>query len=174
MNFINPTHKVDTNRFKPGLVLLFVICAAGWNAMAQNNEEAAVLATVEAFFSALANRDRAALEAVTFPGSLNISTSTAADGSIAFTVRNHEEMVTALSRPGGRAIERYWDATVLIHGEIAVFWAPYDFHIDSEYSHCGIDSFQLIKREGKWLLSNLSWTIERGNCAPSPLGPLTH
>jgi hypothetical protein len=95
------------------------------------------------------------------------------DGASSFGTRNHEQLIAALSRSGGaRALERYWDATVLIQGDIAVFWAPYDFHVGGEFSHCGIDSFQLVRQQGKWLLSNLSWTLERENCPPSPLGPV--
>lgn len=68
--------------------------------------------------------------------------------------------------------ERYWDEQILISDHLAVFWAPYDFHTNGEFSHCGIDVLNLIKIEGQWKISHAMWTIQRPNCVPSPLGPL--
>ena len=156
--------------------LLFVLCILFVPSIyAQSDrDEIAILSTIDSFFAALANRDRESLEALTVPGSLNISTSVEADGTSRFSSRNYDELIAVLSSPSAnKPLERYWDATVLVRGDIAVFWAPYDFHVGSEFSHCGIDSFQLIRQHGKWLISNLSWTIERDACPQSPLGPVS-
>ena len=158
-------------------IKIFTALVIGWSAIStplhgQTSDEQQILAVADEFFAALGNRDKQALEAITVPGSLNISTSLSSNGEIRLSSLGHEELIAALSRPGTTAIERYWDATVLVQGSIAVFWAPYDFYVDGEFSHCGIDSFQLIKQEGNWLLSNLSWTREFENCPESPLGPI--
>jgi hypothetical protein len=160
---------------KSGKNLLFVCCIVlSPFARAQSDPaEASILATVDAFFVALANRDRESLEALSVPGPLNISASVDADGTSRFSSRNYDELIAALSSPSAnKPLERYWDATVLVRGDIAVFWAPYDFHVGSQFSHCGVDSFQLIRRQGKWLITNLSWTSERDACPESPLGPV--
>lgn len=161
---------------KSQINLLFVLCIVLTpSAQAQSDQdEAAILSTIDAFFAALSNRDRENLEALTVPGSLNISASVEADGTSRFSSRNYDELIAALSSPSAnKPLERYWDATVLVRGDIAVFWAPYDFHVGSQFSHCGIDSFQLIRRQGKWLITNLSWTSERDACPESPLGPVS-
>ena len=137
-------------------------------------DERAILDTVDQFFTALAERDRGLLASITVQGSLNISTSESSSGDQRVRIQNYTQLLNNLGGGEGPALlERYWDPTVLVQRDIAVFWAPYDFHVDGEFSHCGIDSFQLIKREGKWLLTNLSWTVERTGCEPSPLGPPT-
>lgn len=71
-----------------------------------------------------------------------------------------------------RLTERYWDEQLLISDHLAVFWAPYDFHINGEFSHCGIDVLNLIKIDGQWKIGHAMWTIQRPGCEPSPLGPL--
>ena len=68
--------------------------------------------------------------------------------------------------------ERYWDEQLLISEHLAVFWAPYDFHINGEFSHCGIDVLNLIKIDGEWKIGHAMWTIQRPDCELSPLGPL--
>jgi hypothetical protein len=68
--------------------------------------------------------------------------------------------------------ERYWNEELLISDSLAVFWAPYDLHIDGEFSHCGIDVLNLIKVSGEWKIGHAMWTIQRTGCADSPLGAL--
>lgn len=72
----------------------------------------------------------------------------------------------------GRYLERMWEATVLVDGPIASVWAPYDFHIDGQFSHCGTDTFQLVLEEDRWRVLSVIYTMHRGDaCSPSPLGP---
>ena len=135
-------------------------------------DERAILETVDQFFAGLAQRDRGLLASITIQGSLNISTSVTASDDQRIRIQNYTQLLNNLGGGDGPALlERYWDPTVLVQRDIAVFWAPYDFHVAGQFSHCGIDSFQLIKRDGQWLLTNLSWTVERTGCEPSPLGP---
>ena len=138
----------------------------------QSDDRAAILETVQKFFDSIEFRDRQLLESILVPNSLNISARELDDGEAQFNVMSYDEVVTALTRPGRNAKERSWDETVLIQGNIAVVWTPYDFHVDGVFSHCGIDSFQLIKQDGQWLISNSSWTLETENCPASPLGPI--
>jgi hypothetical protein len=61
---------------------------------------------------------------------------------------------------------------VLVNDLMAVFWAPYDFYIDGEFSHCGVDVFDLIKLDGQWKLANSMYTVISSGCPKSPLGEL--
>jgi hypothetical protein len=64
-----------------------------------------------------------------------------------------------------------WTPAVHVHGAIAVVWAPYDFHIDGKFSHCGVDTFSLVRTATGWQISGISYTVEPTGCAASPLGP---
>ena len=153
-------------------ISLFVLLLISKPTSAQSTaDEQAILNTVDQFFTALAERNRQLLASITVQGSLNISTSIGAGGDQRIRIQNYTQLLNNLSNEGPALLERYWDPTVLIQRDIAVFWAPYDFHVNGEFSHCGIDSFQLIKRDDRWLLTNLSWTVERTGCTESPLGP---
>ena len=154
--------------------LLILAVALGYSiiSFSQSDDRAAILETVQKFFDSIEFRDRQLLESILVPNSLNISARELDDGEAQLNVMSYDEVVTALTRPGRNAKERSWDETVLIQGNIAVVWTPYDFHVDGVFSHCGIDSFQLIKQDGQWLISNSSWTLETENCPASPLGPI--
>ncbi|MEZ5492313.1 MAG: hypothetical protein R3F50_18680 [Gammaproteobacteria bacterium] len=71
-----------------------------------------------------------------------------------------------------RLTERYWSEELLISDHLAVFWAPYDLHINGTFSHCGIDLLNLVKVDGQWKIGHAMWTTQRQGCDPSPLGPL--
>jgi len=68
--------------------------------------------------------------------------------------------------------ERIWNATVLVHGPIAVVWAPYDFHLKGDFTHCGYDSISLLKTATGWKITYISDTRETEGCV-NPLGPPT-
>ena len=136
------------------------------------DERQAILETVDKFFLAIETKDRELLESILVPDSLNISSFEKPDGESDLTITDYGSMISMLTRQGREAKERAWDETILIQGHIAVFWAPYDFHVDKKFTHCGVDSFQLVKTDERWLISNASWTRETQNCPQSPLGPI--
>ncbi len=137
----------------------------------ETGERDAILKTIDQFFAAMTARDGGQLRALTIQGSLSIWAANPPEDK-ELNLINYTQMINRFSGEGPVLVERYWDPTVMIEGNIAHFWAPYDFHINGEFSHCGIDSFQLVKRDGQWLISNLSWTRQYDDCEPSPLGPI--
>lgn len=128
------------------------------------------LGTLERFFTAMTDRDSAAMAATLLPGgSLQVVSE---DGSR--PVRNvpFSEYLSSLRSGKGRLMERYWDPDVRINGTIATIIAPYDFHIDGVFSHCGVDVFTLVRDGSGWRIANVAYTRRTEGCAPSPLGPL--
>jgi hypothetical protein len=43
-------------------------------------------------------------------------------------------------------------------------WTEYDFHLGTNFSHCGIDAFQLLKTSAGWKIVALSDTAQREGC----------
>jgi hypothetical protein len=68
-----------------------------------------------------------------------------------------------------KLVERWTgDPTVMIRGPIAVVWGEYEFMINGYFSHCGVDSIDLVKVDGDWKIANWMWTVEKKGC---PTGP---
>jgi len=57
-----------------------------------------------------------------------------------------------------------WSPTVMIRGSLAVVWAPYEFWIDGQTSHCGVDVFDFVKVNDAWRVANSMWTVEPDAC----------
>jgi hypothetical protein len=134
------------------------------------DESGEIMTVVDQFFQALEERNGALLEEILYPSSLNISATAQSEGGSTLTARSYEDLLERFSS-GQPIIERYWNHTLLVRGAIAIFWAPYDLYLGRDFSHCSVDSFQLVKEEGRWWLTNLSWTIERESCELHPDGP---
>lgn len=48
---------------------------------------------------------------------------------------------------------------VLIEGDIATIWCNYEFHVDGELSHTGIDSFSLFRTPDGWRVAGGCYSV---------------
>jgi len=138
-------------------------------AMARQSEDDEVLAAVQAFFDGLAEGPEALHATLLDDGS--VTRLRERDGVLEWSIQTFAEMRAAGAGNDARMLERMWDATVFVHGPLAQVWTPYDFYLNGEFSHCGVDSFTLIKTAQGWRVSGVAYTVEPTGCAPSPLGP---
>ena len=68
--------------------------------------------------------------------------------------------------------ERGFGATARVQDRVAQVWMPYDLYLGDKWSHCGVDTFTLMKREGHWRVASLIYTIEQPPaCQKHPAGP---
>ena len=148
---------------------LFACPATAWAQPAA--EEEAVLAVVQQFFDSMTAADTAAARAVLMPDGQYYGVRQDPD-SVFIKRRTHREYLENLAESTGVALERMWNPTVLIHGSIAAVWVPYDFHLDGDFHHCGVDLFSLVKTDFGWRIAGTVYTIEPSGCDPSPLGPV--
>jgi hypothetical protein len=93
------------------------------------------------------------------------------DGGLAVRGRSFQAYMDGLRTAKGTPLERMWDPEVRVHGPLATVWTKYDFHNDGAFSHCGVDSFQLVKTAEGWKIAGAAYTVERTKCAPHPAGP---
>jgi hypothetical protein len=48
-------------------------------------------------------------------------------------------------------------------------------YIGDKWSHCGVDTFTMMKSQGRWRVAALIYTIEQPPaCRKHPAGPPTH
>lgn len=149
--------------------MMFLIFALATAPMAAPEEDA-VLAAVQRFFDTMAAKDVDGAEEVLVPEGRLFSVRVV-DGEKVVRSSTNQEFLDRLKDSEGDWLERMWDADVRVRGDIATVWTPYDFHINGELSHCGIDALDLVKIDGAWMITGGSYTVERDGCPESPLGP---
>lgn len=65
--------------------------------------------------------------------------------------------------------ERIMFDMVRVDGNLASVWAPYLFNYNGSLSHCGVNSFQLVKLDEEWKINYIIDTRKKTGCGPSHL-----
>jgi len=124
----------------------------------------------------------AALERITAEDSVGLSdlmieqamiyVATAGDGG--YSVRTRTYADTRARDIDVDLIERGFDPTVLVAETIATVWYPYDIYVDGEWSHCGVDIFNLVRTENGWRIASLTYNVQQPpTCRQHPEGDPT-
>lgn len=66
--------------------------------------------------------------------------------------------------PKGAADEQIVFEVLKIDGPLAIAWTSYKFYYNGNFSHCGVNSFQLVKLDGKWKIQYLIDTRRKKDC----------
>jgi hypothetical protein len=138
-------------------LLVGLITATG--VAAQQSQEKEVLAALDKFFEGMTTRDTAMSRAAILPGARFY---VSFDGKT--QVATDTGYINSLTKGSGRWVERIRTPTVLVHGDLAQVWTAYDFMIDDKRSHCGVDSFTLLRTAEGWRMATAAYTIERSGC----------
>lgn len=83
------------------------------------------------------------------------------------------ETVDALAKGFGGAKpgmldERTFNERVLLDGPLAVVWTDYSLFINGQFSHCGVDVFQIAQTKDGWKIVALADTRRRQGCRDAP------
>ena len=122
-----------------------------------------IMITVDRFFEAINASDTNTMQEVLLPTAVFSSIMVQADGTTNVSNNLVSSFFDSIN-DGPKIVERYWDPILLVNGPIAVFFAPYDMHVGGQYSHCGIDNFDLIKVEDQWRIQSIRATIKTFDC----------
>lgn len=124
-----------------------------------------VKTVINQMFAAMKNADTAALRA-TFTGTVIFQTVARGNGGEA-VVKNEEleEFMAQVSRsaPGALDEQIVFDV-VKTDGALAIAWTPYKFYYKGAFSHCGVNSFQLVRVKEGWKIQYIIDTRRRAGC----------
>jgi len=63
--------------------------------------------------------------------------------------------------------ERIGAPEIRVDGNLAAVWVYYEFYVGDQFSHCGVDSFQLGRTDAGWKILLLADSRRRTGCAQS-------
>ena len=148
---------------KPILIMLTMVFSS-ISLHAQSAEDS-VKAAVNKLFEGMKNAD-ASMVSSSFSDSAVLQTITRSkEGKT--VVRNEQvkdfaEFVSKQKK--GAADEQIIFETIKIDGPLAIAWTPYKFYFEGNFSHCGVNSFQLVRLDGQWKIQYLIDTRRRQGC----------
>ncbi|MBE7171807.1 MAG: DUF4440 domain-containing protein [Williamsia sp.] len=146
------------------LFCCILLLASCFGASAQAAEDS-VKQVVDQLFSAMKAADATAIQTVFADSALLQTVARTKEGG--FVVRNEpiRDFAASIGKlPKGAADERIRYETIKIDGPLAVVWTPYQFYYNGQFSHCGVNSFQLVRIGNSWKIQYIIDTRRKDDC----------
>ncbi len=129
--------------------------------LAQNSDEDSVKSAIRQLFSGMKNSDSVLIKK-SFSNNAVLQTITKT-GDV--KNENINDFAVSISKAEkGSLDERIIFSNILIDGNLASVWTPYEFYDKDQFSHCGINSFQLVKSNAEWKIQYIIDTRRKDNC----------
>jgi hypothetical protein len=141
-----------------------LICLAFCNCIKAQSADDSVRSAVNQLFTAMKNADSGLL-ASSFADSAILQTIVDKNGKVDVKTEAIADFASQVGKMEKNILdERIQFDVIKIDGALAIVWAPYQFYYKGKFSHCGADSFQLIRINGKWKIQYLIDTRRREGC----------
>ncbi len=130
---------------------------------AQSDEES-VKAVINTMFAAMKAGDGNTLMQC-FADSAILQGVAVKNGNVTIENESVKDFAKTISQlPKDAADERITFDLIKIDGNLAIAWTPYQFYYKGQFSHCGVDSYQLVKINGSWKIQYLIDTRRKEGC----------
>ncbi len=148
------------------LIILTAAIFLSNNIQAQTAEDS-VKAVINQLFDAMRNADPVKLKDAFADSAVMQTIGRDRDGGFRIVNDGVEKFVNAISKlQKDSADERINYESIKIDGPLASVWTPYHFYYAGIFSHCGVNSFQLVRISGRWKIQFLIDTRRRQGCSP--------
>lgn len=145
------------------LIVLTTIIV-GTTAKAQTAEDS-IKAVINKMFAGMKNADAASLKQC-FADSMILQTIAKNKEGVEYVRKdNPAGFIDFVSKQTvGAADEQVIFETIKVDGPLAIVWTPYKFYFNGKFSHCGVNSFQLVRLNGEWKIQYLIDTRRKDDC----------
>ena len=127
--------------------------------------EDSVKMTINHFFEGMKKSDTTLIRTTLTEGVIFQTITRKKDGNLMVKTENVNEFLTFIANPQKDvADERITFESIKIDGALASVWTPYKFYSGEKFSHCGANSFQLVKVDGVWKIQYIIDTRRRQGC----------
>jgi hypothetical protein len=151
------------------IVLTIVLCGIKVKAQLvppmRETAEDSVKAVIKKMFTGMKNADVVLLKSC-FADSMVLQTiSRNKEGKLMVKNEDPSGFIDFVSKEApGNADERIVFDVIKTDGPLAIAWTPYNFYYKGQFSHCGVNSFQLVRFNGEWKIQYLIDTRRKQGC----------
>jgi ATP-dependent exoDNAse (exonuclease V) alpha subunit len=145
-------------------LLFLILTILSLKASAQTEEDA-VKKPILALFDGMRKSDTTLLRSAFAPTAILQTIGKNKEGKVVIRTDDVNKFVEMVGKPHEQVLdERITSETIKIDGELAIVWTPYQFYFGQTFSHCGVNSFQLVKLNGEWKIQYLIDTRRKEGC----------
>ncbi len=146
-------------------ILLFVLTSlVGLSAKSQSATDS-VKAAVTDLFVAMKNSDGEFLKTCFADSAVLQSINRDTEGNLLVKNESVSQLAKSISSAAMGALdERITFDMIKVDGPLASVWTPYSFYFNGNFSHCGVNSFQLVRTKNGWKIQHLIDTRRKSGC----------
>lgn len=150
---------------KPYMKYFFIILTlCSLTTYAQTDSEKAK-APILQFFDGMRKGDSTLIKASLAPSAILQTITKNKEGKTVVRSEDIAKFITAVTQPHEAVYdERITFDAIKIDADLATVWTPYQFYVGDKFSHCGVNSFQLVKIEGEWKIQYIIDTRRKEGC----------
>lgn len=147
-------------------IIFYLVLLISTTLFGQTDEEAQVKATVDTFFEGFHKGDTTLMKTLIMDKIIMQTAYRNKEGKDILVTDEPGKLINAIAdRPDDQKWdERLLDYSIQVDGNMANAWTPYEFWFNDEFSHCGVNSFQLFKDGDQWKIIYLIDTRRRSTC----------
>lgn len=148
-------------------ILTFLTIVVLMGSIQLNAQTAAdsVKGIIKQLFDGMKNSDAAMIRSAFADSAILQSIGRSKEGKIMIQNESIDDFAKAIAKlDKGAADEQVVFESIKIDGALAMVWAPYKFYFNGKFSHCGVDSFQLVFVNGRWKIQYLIDTRRKQPC----------
>lgn len=118
------------------------------------------------FFEAFHAQDTVKLKNFAMEGTILQSVSMDAEGNTKLSADNYSKFIKSIASIPAEATfqEKLHEFRIEENGLLATVTTPYSFYYNGNLSHCGVNSFELVKFNDVWKITYLIDTRTKENC----------
>jgi len=145
-------------------LLIAILFTMVLHAHPQTTEDS-VKTAVNLLFDGMKTSDAAKIQSAFADSALLQTIAETKEGKLLIKNESIKDFATSVSKIArGDADERIQFQTIKIDGPLASAWTPYKFYYKGQFSHCGVDSYQLVRLNGQWKIQYLIDTRRKQPC----------
>lgn len=145
---------------------LFLLTVVGSQLVASAQTEE-IKKPIAALFDGMRKSDSMLIQSAFAPGAMMQTIVKNKEGNTEVHSITVSDFIAAVTRPHKDIYdERITVDMIKTDGDLAIVWTPYQFFVSNQFSHCGVDSFQLVRLNGEWKIQYIIDTRRKDNCMP--------
>ncbi len=153
------------NKMNKYVCLFFIGTVITVGTASAQTAEDSVKAVINNMFTGMKEADTLMLKASFTETGILQTFARSKDGKTNITTETPSDFAKIIATiPKGAADEQITFNSIKIDGALASVWTPYKFYYNGKFSHCGVNSFQLVRLNNEWKIQYLIDTRRKTNC----------
>ena len=150
---------------KNTLILTFLLGFVFWSQVSAQTDEDQIEAVIKSMFDGMRAKNADQVAAAFAPDALMQTVQVKPEGNQVGSNAVADFVKRIASTPAETNLdERILDYQIKVDGAMASAWTPYRFYVNGNFSHCGVNSFQLVKMAEGWKIVYIIDTRRKEPC----------